>query len=498
MATEDVELNDTQTLDAGLSESSIISRVPPEVLIEIFLEALAKSHSRRSDFTLTLLLVSKRWRRIIIGTPDIWATIYSSNPVEIQASMTYAGSVPLTIQAEHLLPNKDEPLTTIFGAFSRVHSLTLCAHREDTKIGGFEEMWTSPAPQLEEILTTGIVLPRSLFAGSAPRLRTFSLYLGSGDWNTFPVCPQLESLEIIAPDTIISITTLLNKLRRMSRLTKLVIEKALDNSNPPGGRIELPKLQELCLIDDHTECTIMLLNHLTIPADTRLELSMDCEEEMTPSIATIEALRRCRKDASWDLQSLSVVTNEREPTSLVMTFPAEGNISGEDKPHEIIFDAIPHPFIGVKDIFQHLGLSYLRSLDLDGAAVGYHELSFRRSMSPMGQSFWTFVATLPYLESLSVRNIFALDFVAYWIYDEAFSDGTKKPFESLLHLVYDESYQDIAPDLNGLVVTVEYLTHYGPHLAGLTVISAVALEEHTVEGLKALPVQTVQVVIRTQ
>ncbi|KAG9001455.1 hypothetical protein FRB94_004770 [Tulasnella sp. JGI-2019a] len=66
----------TQHLDC----SSPISHLPDELLLDIFILALAaSSHKGYIRDIVSLQLASKRWSRIVLGTPSLWGRISSSN-----------------------------------------------------------------------------------------------------------------------------------------------------------------------------------------------------------------------------------------------------------------------------------------------------------------------------------------------------------------------------------------------------------------------------------
>ncbi|TFK64161.1 hypothetical protein BDN72DRAFT_846869 [Pluteus cervinus] len=457
-----------EMVNAGSPEASYISCISPEVLVEIFLARLMASPSEWMKQTLTLMLVSKYWEQVVLDTPEIWATIHSCDPIFIQRSIARARSIPLTIRAEHLLPNQDEPLATILASLSQMRSLTLYPIRRREVVQGFDKEWTSPAQDLEELVTTRIVLPRGLLGGFAPSLRKFSVNHGSSDWTTFPDCPQLEELEILAPFAEISVTTLVQILQRSPHLKKLAIKRALEDSNPLTERVELCKLKEISLAVDRanrTDRIVKLLNHISIPADAGIQIMVDIYEEQDVYIDVVEAVQRCRSGRPLSPKSLSVLckVDDHWVSDFALKIPREGGSNGE--PYEIFFSSIEEPSPRTIGVLERLSLGRLESLDLNATDAGYE------SYAELPLSLWAMVAALPCLQSLSVRNLYALSFLIDGTEDVFCRESageTNKPFRSLLRLEYEESNKDAAHQAGDLADRLKTMTS----LTQLTFISA--------------------------
>ncbi|TFK64159.1 hypothetical protein BDN72DRAFT_846868, partial [Pluteus cervinus] len=387
-----------------------------------------------------------------------------------------AGHHLLTVRAEHLQPDEDEPLPTILALLSRIRSLTL-AHSLHSNITGFEEQWTVPAPFLEELVTTRIAFPRNLLGGSAPCLHTFHLSLGYADWQTFPVCPYLQVLEIHEPqDPAISILTLLPILRNSPLLRKLVIEAVIDNSNPPDECVALCALEEISLLG-WTARVLDPLDHITFPAHARVQIRMASDDAETTHIDLFETLQQCRDEASWSLTSLSVFCGVVGDSwtyggGLTLEIPRERDGELSPMPHELQFMWIPEPLVRAMEILEHLSLDLLQVLDLNGARKpGVNETY------PV-QPFWTMIAALPRLQSLRIRNFYASEFLLYWTEDtlrKAYDNTVDKPFRSLLHVEYEASpSESLTLRAYALATRLKYMAQQNPSLTRLTVISGSA------------------------
>jgi hypothetical protein len=145
------------------------------------------------------------------------------------------------------------------------------------------EAFASPAPALEYLSLSkdggpSIGLPHTLFSGAAPRLSSLNLRNFDISWES-PLLKGIRYLEIRSPSAT-AWPNSLNALREMPQLEKLVLHSPSLMPNPfqstsdVQSSVSLPSLTHMDISAAAGYC-VLVLSHLSLPALTRLRVTLD-------------------------------------------------------------------------------------------------------------------------------------------------------------------------------------------------------------------------------
>ncbi|TFK63841.1 hypothetical protein BDN72DRAFT_775422, partial [Pluteus cervinus] len=84
-----------RALRSARNELAPISRLPMELLRNIFLLTRNSTRSPAGGVSLTLSWVSRKWREFALGIPHLWSTIDLTVPSWIETCLTRSRNVPL-------------------------------------------------------------------------------------------------------------------------------------------------------------------------------------------------------------------------------------------------------------------------------------------------------------------------------------------------------------------------------------------------------------------
>ena len=228
------------------NERALISRLPVEILIQVFSYYSASDRHPHVRFRtppswLAVTHVCKRWRQAALSSPFLWADIITTNyrwaeemlersrDVPVHITVDDAGSVqtPCDVRAARLL----------FSKIHRAQSLVMtCA---DTILACMPALFEAEAALLLEELTITNFHPssaldlveRPLFSGKTPCLQFLSLHHCRVLWSSplFQCDLVYLSLSHIPHDHRPHLQRLLDVLKSLTRLECLQLDEALPN-----------------------------------------------------------------------------------------------------------------------------------------------------------------------------------------------------------------------------------------------------------------------------
>ena len=293
------------------NERALISRLPVEILIQVFSYYSASDRRPHVRFRtpppwLAVTHVCQRWRQAALSSPSLWTDIITTNyrwteemllersrDVPVHITVDDAGSVhtPCDVRAARLL----------FSTIHRAQSLVMtCA---DKLLACMPILFEAEAaPLLEELTITNFhptsaldLVDRPLFSGKTPCLQFLSLHHCRVLWSS-PVfqCDLVYlSLSHIPHDQRPHLEQLLDVLKSLTRLECLQLDEALPNhiSSPTDftsllsvERLVLYRLRFFSLCAKSAFDILDLTARLLVPPSALFQLICEEFERYTPSV----------------------------------------------------------------------------------------------------------------------------------------------------------------------------------------------------------------------
>ncbi|TFK60891.1 hypothetical protein BDN72DRAFT_850182 [Pluteus cervinus] len=268
-----------------------IHRLPPEVLTRVFFfvqsaQTIVPYYGNRAAISLSWVAVtrvSRHWREVAIRSPSLWSHISSNYPkCVVQEWLQRSKAAPLSVDLRHSSP---EEAQLVAASLSRIRELKLelnfsCWNRLSPNL-------SSPAPFLESLtiiipdnLQPTSTISESTFAGVTPRLRNLELTGCSVDINS-SLFADLTALKLRNPPQKFSATDLLTVLRKLPRLTSLVLCDVLHiGAGPVSSNVEsfaLSSLESVSIRGWSFLQDLDILAHLSFPAKTIVDFHSDTQ-----------------------------------------------------------------------------------------------------------------------------------------------------------------------------------------------------------------------------
>lgn len=397
-------------LKAQLNSLSPISRLPPEVLTEIFIQHARDIHlphdvSALSPYLTRQILVShvcRHWYAVALNCPRLWNSIILPAPREwILAMLSRSKRTPLSVtlmKSSNLRsPRRQELielLQIVFAEMPRIRELRLKSSRA---LKGATRAVLGPAPLLELLVLDGGTREPGddfmdvdsffkmnpffnfVFGDGAPSLQI--LEIAPFKWQPGFFHPYLKHLRLVSEyncNTVIG--DIIAVLGSMPFLETLVMNHSFPENIPiagPGGVIvTLPHLKSIDLISKTLICA-NLLTHLALPSSVTVTIEGRLLDPLIPFTSAIGQL-----SGLSEVQYLSICARRehyREP--LILKFRDKAPISqslSQDlvdsslKLHLTIHVDLVDPIDGMGvlvAICKHLPLTGVRKLETNCICV---------------------------------------------------------------------------------------------------------------------------------
>ena len=265
-----------------------VSRLPPEILVEVFSLLPFVADDPKCVPYLEWIFVThvcRRWREIALQSPYLWnhinftkLTLDGFTEILARAKMS-----PLHVEAKITPRSKAR-----FNALRRQLEAHIFHTRHLSISGEFQtllERLVSPAPALVSLSLTRpshpfsssqlecIIIPDSLFNGTAPKLTRLELLSCSIGWKS-PLFKGLQTLKIRTPSaqempTLDDWLAALNEMRQLKTLILHGATPAVSIDNPhtsePQRTVTLPSLTHFNITASARDCALALA-HLVLPA----------------------------------------------------------------------------------------------------------------------------------------------------------------------------------------------------------------------------------------
>ncbi|KAF8062459.1 hypothetical protein FPV67DRAFT_272166 [Lyophyllum atratum] len=266
------------------NELSLVFRLPPELLVEVFKYNLGVHLPSYLVQLLHVTHVCSHWRRVALECPSLWSRIPFHRPTWAKEMLARSKMAPLTIMlifsgtpiGTKLLcvPCEQAPaVKATMSQLSRIKELAL--HQGNLGSERFTELvglLDSPAPLLESLDISFLhfapynKLPYYLFAGEAPQLSRLRVLTGCLNWRALPFM-NLKSLKVLSafpPPAEHIISALSNMPFLESFECDFRHAGANSTSTQRTAVVNLPLLVDLAIACDLPTCAF-LLDHITYP-----------------------------------------------------------------------------------------------------------------------------------------------------------------------------------------------------------------------------------------
>lgn len=292
------------------NERALISRLPVEILIQVFSYYSASDRHPHVRFRtpppwLAVTHVCQRWRQAAISSPFLWADIITTNYRWAEEMLERSRDVPVHITVDDAgsvhTPSDVRAARLLFSKIHRAQSLVMtCA---DTILACMPILFEAEAaPLLEELTITNFhpssaldLVERPLFSGKTPCLQFLSLHhcrvLCSSP--LFRCDLVYLSLSHIPHDHRPHLEQLLDVLKSLTRLECLQLDEALPNhiSSPTDftsllsvERLVLYRLRFFSLCAKSAFDILDLTARLLVPPSALFQLICEEFERYTPSV----------------------------------------------------------------------------------------------------------------------------------------------------------------------------------------------------------------------
>ena len=293
-----------RVLKSRRNELAPISRLPPEVLCNIFsfIETYTGGQGWRPgpEAWVSFSRVSQHWRSLALSAPELWTNIPLNYPRWAEEMLRRSKMANLTIQVDFAYQSTHtRVLDSIKSCLSQMIRL------EEIKISGaggltlarlFEDLPKS-APQLRAFHMASLPVNMSGpaftihedFLSDTERLKRVHLVKCKISWDS-PLLTGLTHLTLhdsLKDDGNSSIIQVLHALQRMPALANLDLENSIPHDSgglstyPVSPVVQLPCL-EVLRISSGVGAVTTVLRHITFPASVVLNLT--CEETRSTQI----------------------------------------------------------------------------------------------------------------------------------------------------------------------------------------------------------------------
>jgi hypothetical protein len=227
-----------------MNERALVSRLPVEILIQIFSYCPASDlyphvRHRPPPPWLAVTQVCRRWRNAALSCPFLWVEIISTNLNWTVAMLERSKDLPIHVSVDDggstQMPCEIGTARLLFSKIHRVQSLAMtCAHAILTCMPALFDV--EAAPLLQELIITNFhpshpldLVVRPLFSGKTPSLQFLSLYRCRVLWSSPLLQCDLVYLSIshVPPDYRPHLGQVLTVLKRLTRLECLQLDEAL-------------------------------------------------------------------------------------------------------------------------------------------------------------------------------------------------------------------------------------------------------------------------------
>jgi F-box-like len=431
-----------RALKSRRNELSLISRLPTEILCNIFKFSLIDCQTPRPESWTNFSQVSRLWRSSALSEPELWTNIPLSYPRWTQEMLIRSKKAKLTIQLDLLL-GKSKTKTIIETARSCLYEMNRVEEIElSAMLGGildelFRDLPNKSAPQLHTLCIR--MFSRTAFSihedflYDTERLQRVELINCKISWDSRLLTGLTRlTLKNSLKANSSTIIQVLHALRRMPALTHLDL-----NDSIPGGLegpstyavVDLPCLRVLNILSDVGALTAFL-RHISFPHSTILDLT--CLEDYFTEFDFTKFLSVL---ATKSLSTLVI-------RSLRLGFPDDSEMDPEGlefhlRTTALIQDCFPSPPISQSQLHLDVTWSssqphiYVRALTcaFDVMSLSFlTQLRISTSDEIDSQTWVNTFGKLPLLERVCVQGLEPYSFLEALVYNTKAAEKSKRAY----------------------------------------------------------------------
>ncbi|KAF8216639.1 hypothetical protein K438DRAFT_1797574 [Mycena galopus ATCC 62051] len=293
---ESAEERRTRELRTQQNELVPISRLPPEILADIFVRCVPTSIRKlHSDLSwLHVTRVSSRWRGVALSCPDLWSTLLFSRPKWMPVMLVRSKMASLAVHVDLKKDAANSPEPILLEHTLRLGTLDIRSpqHQLTTFLANLEHANSAPRLQCIKVVNTdtnnlgqgGMWLPSNLFrrtevmenrqVGRQPgvwlHLEACAFPWDSG-WYSHLVHLHLENIHSAQRPTIEAFLAILIASPNLQTLTLI---HCSPTTHRRGCLVELPCLTTLTIKSDPPSPCLRLLGYLKIPPSATIDATV--------------------------------------------------------------------------------------------------------------------------------------------------------------------------------------------------------------------------------
>ena len=275
-----------RALKSRRNELSPISRIPVEILCNIFKFSLTESTTRRPESWTNFSQVSQQWRTSALRAPELWTNIPLNYPRWAREMLIRSKMAKLTIRSgpsQEISDSKTiETVRSCLYEMNRVEEIKLNTIPGPLLDEIFRDLPNKSAPQLHSLCIcffprgTAFSIPED-FLCDTERLQSVELTNCKISWDSQLLTGLTRLVLQVYLKADSSILQVLQALQRMPALTELRLLNSIpDKSEGPSTYpfVDLPCLR-LLSISSGVGALTTVLHHITFPRSTILNLICD-------------------------------------------------------------------------------------------------------------------------------------------------------------------------------------------------------------------------------
>ncbi|KAF8809486.1 hypothetical protein BYT27DRAFT_7187793 [Phlegmacium glaucopus] len=317
-----------RSLKSRRNELSPISRFPPEILCNIFsfIENRTMSQNRRPESWINFSRVSRQWRLLALGAPELWTNIPIRYPRWAEEMLARSKMAKLVIQVDLTCQSPTsrvlDPIRSCLSQMIRLEEINIFGASGSTLKQLFQDIPKS-APQLHTLRiyntsppTGYLTAPLSAFTiqedflSDTERLRCVQLIKCNIGWDSrlLTGLTRLTLHDSLKDQPSSSIIQFLHALQRMPALTNLDLEDSIPHD--PGELSTYPVADLPCLrvlrMSSGVGPLTAALRHITFPSEA--ELTLICKETRSAQLnfSTFLSVLAAKFLSSLVIRSLSL------------------------------------------------------------------------------------------------------------------------------------------------------------------------------------------------
>ncbi|KAG1780986.1 hypothetical protein EV702DRAFT_1042671 [Suillus placidus] len=296
-----------------------VSRLPPEILANIFMYIVSKEESymgtsdpRGAPACLAATHVCRYWRQVALECPILWAFIDGVSAQWLAIMLERSKKAALVVIYNDPQPLRQCGFEKILSHLPRITFLQLCpSPPEANRI--LDSLSSLPAPLLHTFKfvvfgdpTFARPISDTIFQGQAPQLRSVQLVQCCFSW-TSCIFTGLHSLHIGSSPKRSPLSQILSALRRMPELELLTLEpRSSEQADALLDQVSLPRLRRIELFNSTIHTATSLFSHLVLPVDARVVLSLTKIESVQSFADLFSAMHKNHDESVPIIRSLRV------------------------------------------------------------------------------------------------------------------------------------------------------------------------------------------------